>query len=641
MTDEQFDQLVMRIQERYGSRPWLLRARTLWQVLIGYAGFLAGLLVVLLIVIGLSFGAAFADKELGVFLAAGVAVLLTLALSQTLVFLWVPLQTDQARTVTEDEAPNLFRMLKILEQDYGTRPFHSVQITPQFNASVQAIPRWGVFGGCRSHLFIGLPLMQMLTPDQFAAVMAHEFGHISSRHDRFGTWIYRLRQTWWRVFQQLQSSQEKHSRTRTRGLIARFIDWYWPRMHAFAFVLSRADEYQADRLAADWGGVDSTAQALWRIECFGHRLHGDFWESLKLLARVRDEVPDDIVARMKSFLEQQPTPHDANRWIEQSMQALTSSADTHPSLSDRLRALEQDVTELAQQGFPSAAQLSADVALLEPALHQITLDVNAQWARENTAGWQNLFHEARRLEKQLESTAVEPATAALLTAEQQWERARTVAQLEGTAASEPLLRELLSVHPLHGPAILTLGCYLLERGHREGEDFLRRILNDKEHELTPTACDILATHFQKLGQSEQVRELRGIVSRFQEAQAAAMKERSSVAASDTFVAHGLTDFEVRELRKSLSGNRDIHSAWLVQKELRHFKKERLFVLVVRTKPSGLFGSTNADVDNRLARSLMGTITLPGRVLIIAPQGGFARLSKKILSMRDTNVFLRD
>ena len=36
MTDEEFDQLVTRIQERYGSRPVLLRLRILWMVLIGY-----------------------------------------------------------------------------------------------------------------------------------------------------------------------------------------------------------------------------------------------------------------------------------------------------------------------------------------------------------------------------------------------------------------------------------------------------------------------------------------------------------------------------------------------------------------------------------------------------------------------------
>lgn len=639
MTDEEFDQLVTRIQERYGSRPVLLRLRILWMVLIGYAGFLAGLLLVLVIVIGLSLGATIATTEVGVFLAGGVALLLALALSQTLVFLWVPLERDQARTVTADEAPNLFRLLSILEKDYGSRSFRSVQITPHFNACVQSIPRWGVFGGSRSHLYIGLPLMQSLTPDQFAAVLAHEFGHLSSRHDRFSTWIYRLRHTWWLVFQKLQAAHEKHSRTRVRGFVIRFIDWYWPRIHAHAFVLSRANEYQADRLAADWGGVAPMTQALWRIECFGHRLNSDFWESLKLLARVREDVPDDIMARMKAFLEEQPTNHDANRWIEQSMQALTNSADTHPSLSDRLRALDQDVGEVALQGFPAPAQHSADVALLGSSLQAITFDVNAQWVKENSLGWQSVFHEARRLEKRLESTEAAPATLTL-TAEQQWERARTVAQLEGTAASEPLLRELLVAHPLHGPAILTLGSHLLERGHREGEDFLRRILNEDEHELIPTACDILAAHFQKLGQSDQVRELRGIVSRFQEAQAAATKERNSVTAKDTFAAHGLTDFEVRELCKALADNSSLHSAWLVQKKLQHFKKERLFVLVVRSRPSGFFNNSRADEDNRLPRSLMTTVTLPGRFLIVAPQGGFAALAKKVMSMQDSNVFLR-
>ena len=63
MTDEQFDQLVTRIQRRYGSRPLWLRARTAWLVAIGYAGFLAGLLLVLLVSAGLVIAAVVAGTE--------------------------------------------------------------------------------------------------------------------------------------------------------------------------------------------------------------------------------------------------------------------------------------------------------------------------------------------------------------------------------------------------------------------------------------------------------------------------------------------------------------------------------------------------------------------------------------------------
>ena len=636
MTDEQFDQLVTRIQQRYGSRPLWLRVRTAWLVAVGYAGFLAGLLLVLVISAGLVIAAVVAGTEPSIFLMAIVAVLLAFGLCQTLIFLWVPLKTATARVVTEDEVPMLFRVLKKLEDDYHAPPFHSVQVTPDFNASVQMVPQWGVFGFNRTHLFLGLPLMQMLSPEQLAGVLAHEFAHSSSRHDRFGMWIYRLRQTWSRVFAELQSSGNDSVWKSFRGPLMWFINWYWPRFNAHAFVLSRANEYQADRIAADWGGVNAIAQALWRIESFGRRLSDDFWNELTLLARSHGEVPDDVVARMKAFLNEEPKPEDAQRWIEQSAQFLTGSIDTHPSLSDRLLALGLDVREFARDGFPKPATQTADV-LLGTELEQIAHDVNALWQKENRLRWQNVFHHARRLVKRLVTTdaATEPR---VFTAEQLWEQARTIGQLQGTAAAEPLLRQLLEQQPLHGNAAIVLGSHLLDRGNNEGEQFLRRILSDAEHDMIPAACGVLSAHFQQLGQSDKVRDMQVIVSRFQTAQVAAVTERSVVTVKDPFVPHGLSETELASLRATLAAQTEIATAWLVRKELKHFQKQKLFVLVARTKPSGLFGGSNADRDCALVKALMSSIQLPGRMLVIAPQGGFRTLAQKIMTLESSPIF---
>ena len=636
MTDEQFDQLVTRIQRRYGSRPLWLRVRTAWLVAVGYAGFLAGLLLVLLVSAGLAVAAVVAGTEPSIFLMAIVAVLLAFGLCQTLVFLWVPLKTAKARAVTEDEVPMLFRVLQKLEDDYHTQPFHRVQMTAEFNASVQMVPQWGVFGFNRTHLFLGLPLMQMLSPEQFAAVLAHEFAHSSSRHDRFGRWIYRLRQTWSRVFTELQSAGNDAVLTSFRGPLMWFINWYWPRFNAHAFVLSRANEYQADRIAADWSSVSTLAQALWRIECFGRRLNDDFWNELTLLARSHEEVPDDVVARMKAFLDEEPKPEDGQRWVEQAAQFLTGSIDTHPSLPDRLQALGLDVREFVRGGFPKPVAQTADV-LLGAERNQIAHDVNAQWQQENRLRWQNVFHHSRRLEKRLVATdaAAEPTS---LTTEQLWEQARTVGQLQGTAAAESLLRQLLEKNPLHGNAAIALGSHLLERGNSEGEQFLRHILNDAEHEMIPAACGVLLAHFQELGQSEKVRDMQAIVSCFQTAQIAAATERSVVTVKDPFVPHGLSETELASLRATLAAQTEIAAAWLVRKELKHFQKQRLFVLVARTKPSGLFGGSNADRDRALVTALMSSIKLPGRMLIVAPQGGFRALAQKIMTLESSPIF---
>lgn len=651
MTSEQFDRLVTRLQVKYGSRPLALRMRIALLVVLGYAGFLAILLLVLVLCTGLVIAAFLSGKEPSILLMAVVAVLLAFGICQALVFLWVPLEADKARDVTRDEAPRLFQLLDNLQEGFGISPFARVRVTSDFNAGVQMIPRLGVFGFNRNYLYLGLPLMQVLTEKQLTAVLAHECAHCSSRHDRFGMWIYRLRRTWTRVFAALQGADSTSSLKQLRGMILWFVDWYWPRFNAHAFVLSRADEYEADRASAEWAGPETVAESLFRIGCTGIRLGEKFWFETTLQARQVPDPPDDIVVKMESYLSAPPEADDAARWLEQAAQTLTGNIDTHPSLSDRLKALNQGVDRFLRRGFPMPPKESSAKSLLEGALPRVTSDVSLQWQKENTLRWQNTYHQARRLERQLESTkSAEPDSQQSLNGAQlpdfdidkAWQQVCIVCELQGTAAAEPLLRQLLDHRPSHAPANVTLGRHLLELGRPEGEQFLLRVLEEDDNDLIPAACEGLINYFQQLGQPDRVGEARLQLSRFESAQAAASKERHVVTASDKFIPHGLSEDELDALTEQLSQQRDyLDSAWLARKELKYFQRQKLFVMVVQSQPTGLFGTTDPENDRRIVSKLIGQVNLPGRVLVIAPQGNFRRLARRIRGLPGSQVYSAD
>jgi Zn-dependent protease with chaperone function len=687
MTSEQFDQLVNRIQTRYGSRPLALRLRIALLVGLGYSGFLAVLLIVLLLASALAIGAVVADQEPSIFLMVIVAVLLAFGLWQALIFLWVPLESEKGREVTRDEAPELFDLLDRLQSDLHVGRFAHVRLTPEFNAGVRMIPRLGVFGFNRRYLYLGLPLMFAMSPEQYAAVLAHEFAHCSSHHDRFGMWIYRLRLTWSRVFTELSQNQTATTSQSLRGIILKFVDWYWPRFNAHAFVLSRADEYEADRIAADWAGGNFMAEALIRLECFANRLDDKFWEEMTQRAKTDSTVPDDIVDRMQTFLLVPPEPTDEDRWLTQAAQRLTGNIDTHPSLADRLKSLGHSADQFARNGFPSVPTHSAATALIGTALPTVTRDVNQLWQKDNTLRWQNHFHQARRLARQLDASGQQPSTivsgtedvssAEIASAtesidvisnasanapviphvmngagrrannahpefdvEHAWQQARTIYELQGPAAAESLLRQLLNHQPTHAQANIALGRHLLDRGLKEGEQFLRRILQEDDNDLIPAACYGLINYFQQSGQLDKVQEARAYLSRFETAQAAATKERCTVTPNDKFVAHGLSDEELESLIEALAQQTDLHSAWLVRKELQHFRNQKLFVLVAHSQPHGWLGSTAAELDRKVVANLIKNVQLPGRVLVISPQGGFRPLARAIMKRPEAKLELR-
>ena len=649
MTNEQFDQLVNRIQTRYAAHPLALRLRIALWVGLGYAGFLAILLLVAILAAVLVVAAIVADKEPSVFLMAIVAVLVAFGLCQAMVFLWVPMKSDSAREATAAETPQLFRLIDRLQRDLRSKPFQRVQITSDLNACVQMIPRLGVFGFQRNDLYLGLPLMRVLTVEQLAAVLAHEMAHCSSRHDRFGTWIYRLRRTWARVFAELQNTPSAGTLRRLRQVIIGFIDWYWPRFNAYAFVLSRADEYEADRIAVDWAGVEPMADALFRIDTMGNRLNDKFWTEMTQLAKTENAVPDDICSRIEAFLDHQPDASDGTRWIEKSIKTLTGTVDTHPSLSDRLAAVGANIDEYAHASFPLLPANSAAQALLGQEFFAISQDVNQQWQTENRLRWQNVYQQARRAEKQLASVQSanrqppEPnrrdtSENVEIDADTLWRQAAVVLDLHGSTVAETALRDLLGRWPSHSQANLTLGRILLDQGNSEGEQFLSRILEEGDNEWIPVACHGLISYFQQLGQADRVRETKSILSRFEVAKIAADKERSTVTAKDRFVSHGLDDRERGLVLVRLEQESDLATAWLVRKDLQHFPRQRLFILVVQSSPKGFFGTAEPDRDRKIVTRLITDLKLPGRVLIVAKHGSFSKLARKVVACPDSQIY---
>ena len=214
-----------------------------------------------------------------------------------------------------------------------------------------------------------------------------------------------------------------------------------------------------------------------------------------------------------------------------------------------------------------------------------------------------------------------------------WKQALAVCNLHGTPAAESLLRELLNQQPTHSLANVTLGRDLLERGEFEGERFLSRILEDDDNELIPAACEGLIGFFQQRGEADRVQQIRSRLSRFESDQAAAVKERSAVTAKDRFRPHGLSESELQTmLLEPLSKEANLDSAWLVQKEMKYFPRQQLFVLVVQSQREGWFGRSDSSRDMALVRRLLTQVKLPGRVLIICPQSDFRSLARKIISL---------
>jgi Zn-dependent protease with chaperone function len=636
MTRQRFEELVRRIEARYDGRTAELERSTAVWIALGLAGIVSWVGVLLLLGTAAFAWGIVQGPGLGVALL-GLGVLLILyGLSQAGLFLLVEHALPEGRVIPRGAAPALVEALESLRRELLCRSFDEVRVSIDFNAGVREVPRLGLFGWPRTFLEVGLPLLMALTPDELRAVLAHEFAHLSGRHGRTGGRIYRLHRRWCNVFEQLQRPASGRSGRAVHWVVTKFVSWYWPRLHARALVLSRVQEFQADRVAAEVAGAATLASSLWRMECLNPWFLEQFWPEIERTADQSPEPPPDLTGRMRTALETPPPPDDAARWIERGLSRATVHDETHPAFPDRVRALGLYPDEFRRAGFPAAPRPSAAEVLLGADRDAFERELSADWQRKSRAAWRQRHRRASaEARRQAPATQAPPAREV----SDLWEKAREAADLRGPAAAEALLRSLLLQDPAHAGATVLLGHHLLTRGDGEGERMLLRVVEQADEVWTARACQALQQHFRTTGQTDRLRELRALLDRHEAEVEAARRERSTIRPGDTFLPHGLTEEQVGSLTALLASQPDCTSAWLVRKELRHFPNRPLFVLCVRATESR-WGFRSPERDRQLVTRLIPRVELPGQVLVIAREGGFCKLYDRITSLAEAVVFRR-
>ena len=660
MNREEFDRLVRRVEGGVGRSPAALRWRVAWLAMLGYGLLLSSLFVVMLVASGFFVVMYWADQQGKIICALLGTIVLIGGGWAALRALLVRVPPPEGLPLQPSQAPALFAMLEDLGRQLRCVPFHHVRLVSAHNAAIVQVPRLGVLGWSRNFLLLGLPLLDGHSTPEVRAVLAHEFAHLSRQHGRFSHWIYRLRRSWEVIFTQLTQPQAQ-GHLSLRPLLLRAINFFWPRFNAHAFVFSRANEYEADAVAARLAGADHIALALLRGALQDRMLDQNFWPDLWRLADVQPAPPEDVSLRLRDALRAEPSDEQVSGWLAEAFRVPTTNLDTHPCLKDRLLALGWPAAELAPladsttqsdaatptfpkdflraRGLSSAAapQPSAAEVLLGTELERLRRDVGALWRDEIKTHWEARCAKAGLLSERL-STLEQIVPASSTDPDSLWDKAVVLLDLKGDEAAEPLLRQILSVRPDHLPAHFQLGRILLEKGRTEGEAHLERVMAEDD-DAVPQACALLREHSRRAGRIDRLRDIDLKLDRYEKDLQASRAERREVTARDPLISHDLSKAELESLIDLLARESSLARADLARKELRYFPKQKLFLLCVYPRRRWPLISDSAAAQS-LVQRLSKTVRLPGRVLVFRPAGSFRSLAKRLARVEHASIYRR-
>ncbi|MBL8471044.1 MAG: M48 family metallopeptidase [Rhodocyclaceae bacterium] len=487
MNDQKFERLISRLEQSAADNPNRYVASVLSVALLGFGVLALALLLALLPVLALA-ALAFAVVATG-----GKALILLLKFGKLLVLLLIPawvmvkssvhmllsrLPKPSGRELTAREAPALFAALRDLRRRTGGPRIHHVLLTEQLNAAIVQHPRFGLFGWEQNYLILGLPLLQAMTEHEALAVVAHEFGHLSGNHGRLGGFIYRLRAAWGRMQHLSANWQDFGSR-----LIARLFQWYAPYFNAYTFVLARQQEYAADRAAVAAAGQQNAANALMRVNVAARFEQEIFWPAVDRLAGQSPEPLQTRYGYWEQTLDERLDEASRLRYLEQAGQVRTDHFDTHPCLSDRLRAIgasaDAESARRLAPPHPSAANIWLGDALpaLRAEFDRAWHDATAEQWRERHAYLQG---QARRL--------AELRAQSKLNTDEHWEQIRLIGELEPDTPQRSLIDALLERAPDHAPALYRRGLLRLDAGDAGGIADLERVM-ELDAGATLPACE--------------------------------------------------------------------------------------------------------------------------------------------------------
>lgn len=453
MDSSDFSTLIGRLEREADTHPLLY----LGKVAVAAAlGFLVPALVVLeILACCFAIAHALVTGAAPSILAAIGALAGSAALIATIRAMRVQIAAPDGLALTAQDAPDLFRLIDVISHKVLAAQFDTVKVNGDFKLGIRQIPRWGVFGGYRNHLYVGAPLLLALSADEFCALLAHEIAHLGGGKRGFGAWIYRQRETW-----NLMQGKLADPKTAFDRVIAPYHRWYAPWFYAYSFALARHHEYESDRLAAGVTSAPTLARALIQVELATRFLTDIYWA--RFLARV-EEAPEppykpySLLPRAFKILEKEPS---RQQWLTEALRRYAVDNDTHPSLGERLAALD-----IAPQ-LPPPATTSAALMTLGHAAQPAIDHCDNVWRTQNLVKWRKRHDQIREARWKL--AEYEQHESSTLSLEDLWAKAGLLLSVQREEDAVDSLQQLVARKGKFPDAHMLLAQLLLKYGEEQG-----------------------------------------------------------------------------------------------------------------------------------------------------------------------------
>jgi len=522
---------------------------------------------------------------------------------------WVRIEAPTGFELRKKDYPELFAEINDIRRQLKAPKIHKVVLTQEMNAGIAQTPRLGIFGWQKNTLVLGMELLLILSKEQTRSVIAHEFGHLSGNHSQFNGWIYRIRTTWFQIMQAFDQQ-----RSWGGAMMAKFFDFYAPRFAAYSFVLARANEYQADEIAAELTSTKASGEALVNTYVVAPYIGNNYWKDFFKLADDNPEPNQLPWSGLRAFLNSNTSCQDTlKKSLEQELQVETQLDNTHPALADRLKAIGYRALT------PQDVKVSAAEELFAGNYSQVVKDLDDSWMLEQKENWKARY--AYVQESRLKLAELKLKSLQELSEEEHWELCCFTEEFESSDEGLAMVYEFQKQYPESPRAALVIGRKLFDEKNLECLTQFEIAVNDPNItlECCQLAYQILIDNNQQ-AQAEKWKQ-RG-ESQIQDDEAA-NRERGELNPNDKLHKTNINEKMRNTIIAELMANDSIKSAWIAEKEVQFYKETPMLTIAV--KANGMM----MDEDSAMQK-VHTPMDIEASYIIVPHVSSYKALSKNIM-----------
>lgn len=536
------------------------------------------------------------------------------------------------------EFPKLFDLIDEITNKLKVPTLKNVVLNEELNAAVIQVSKLGIFGWYENYLILGIPLMSVLSTDEFRSVLVHEIGHLSGNHSRFNGWIFRLRET----LTQMQKHMQKVNEGHTSIFVTPFIRWYIPFFDAYSFILARINEYDADKFALQLTGAENCALSMIKIEIANGFVNNIFWQNIYQNIEHQPKPPDDVYTKLLVNLNDVNTFKNNYNFLKKALARKTNNFDTHPCLTQSLK-------NLGYNKFPDNlldklinfqninSQKSAAKVLLGNKLQNLVFDLDRNWQQQIETSWLQRYATVQDILQEIKVLS-ENYAGETFDIEDDWKLVYLYLELNQKEVVVQKLKQIIKYQPDFVDAHYLLGKILLQQDNKHGMKYLETALSLNLN-YTEDCLRLLINFFRECGEVKKANRYRDRLDAFYLEVNQANIERSTITDKDKFLPHQLERSEIIQIKQQISQFFQIKEVYLVQKQVNHFSNIPFYILGVVRK----FRFYNFESDNvsyQLQIALKNQLQILSDYEVVVVESRNYKIIKQMRKIENSLIYMK-